>query len=105
MGVVIRASRLSEGTEAQHFDPRGECHAPFWLDCWRRFLTAAVLLSAVAMMVKDLDAPIHGSFYFRQAHLAANIERFTGNGRRSCPRRTTSTCPMRSSISLCPSSW
>jgi hypothetical protein len=41
---------------------------------------AAVLLSAVAMMVKDLDAPIHGNFYFRQAHVAANIEHFVGNG-------------------------
>ncbi len=41
---------------------------------------AGVLLSAVAMMVKDLDAPIHGSFYFRQAHVAANIEHFVGNG-------------------------
>src|SRR3990172_7684669 len=41
---------------------------------------AAVLLSAVAMMLKDLDAPIHGSFYFRQAHIAANIDHFVGNG-------------------------
>jgi len=41
---------------------------------------AAVLLSAVAMMAKDLDAPIHGSFYFRQAHVAANIDHFVGNG-------------------------
>ena len=41
---------------------------------------AAVLLSAVAMMVKDLGAPIHGNFYFRQAHVAANIEYFVRNG-------------------------
>ncbi len=41
---------------------------------------AAVLLSAVAMMVKDLDAPIHGSFYFRQAHVASNIELFVERG-------------------------
>jgi hypothetical protein len=41
---------------------------------------AAILSSATALMVRDLDAPIHGSFYFRQAHVAANIEHFLENG-------------------------
>ncbi len=41
---------------------------------------AAAPLSAVALMAQDLDSPVHGSFYFRQAHVAANIELLLENG-------------------------
>jgi hypothetical protein len=45
-----------------------------------RWVMALVPLSAVALMVPDIDTPIHGSFYFRQAHVAANVELLLEDG-------------------------
>lgn len=41
---------------------------------------AAILLPAVLIMVCSIPAPIHGNFYFRQAHVAANIEKYLEQG-------------------------
>ena len=40
----------------------------------------AILASALLRMTGELGTPIHGNFYFRQAHVAANIELFLANG-------------------------
>jgi hypothetical protein len=39
-----------------------------------------ILVCALAVTTAKLDAPLRGDFYFRQAHVAANIEQFIANG-------------------------
>ncbi len=41
---------------------------------------AGILLPAVVAMAWGIFAPIHGNFYFRQAHVAANIEKYVAHG-------------------------
>jgi hypothetical protein len=41
---------------------------------------AGIFLPAVVAMSWGIFAPIHGNFYFRQAHVAANIEKYVAHG-------------------------
>jgi hypothetical protein len=39
-----------------------------------------IVIAAALVMALDLGAPIHGDYYFRQGHVAANIEKFLSGG-------------------------
>jgi len=54
--------------------------APAWTHRRLVLAKACILLPAVAVMARDLSAPIQGNFYFRQAHVAANIEKYVAQG-------------------------
>ena len=62
---------------------------------WFRWAMATVPLAAIALMARDLDSPVHGSFYFRQAHVAANIERLLDNGFSLAPGTYNADVPYR----------
>ena len=43
-------------------------------------IEAGILVPAIVMMTLGLFTPVHGNFYFRQAHVAANIEKYVAHG-------------------------
>jgi hypothetical protein len=54
--------------------------APAWTNRRLALAKACILLPAVAIMATGLSAPIQGNFYFRQAHVAATIEKYVAHG-------------------------
>ena len=52
------------------------------------------LLPALVLLLSNLDAPLHGSHLFRQAHVAANIEKYLQDGLSMHPRTYNRDVPL-----------
>ena len=47
---------------------------------WLSLATALIVIAAAVWMALCLGKPVHGDYYFRQGHVAANIEKFLEKG-------------------------